>query len=105
MAEENTKKKESLFKEEVAPITFGFFDKKEYDAKPTPKSFPVHMDPTMATFGEKGNGFSGDIQGGLSGLIVNIDGGNTYRITTQQILDFVVELEKQKGNPDVQDEE
>ena len=87
--------KESLFKEARASITFGVFTEKSQEDKES-KSFPVHLDPVIATFGSKDrNEFGGTVCGGFVGMIITLNNGTVYRITTQQFVDFVAELEGQ----------
>lgn len=91
---DNQEKKKSLYEKKQATITFDMFDPKSQEGKKT-KRHPLHMDYHMGTFGDQENkeNFGGNIQGGLSGIIVNLNNGNSYRITAQQMVDFVAEQE------------
>lgn len=78
-----------LFEKKQALITFDLLP-----ANPKKTNWPIHLDPLMGNFGSKVKSeFGGYVCGGFSGLVVNLNNDNVYRITTQQIVDFVADLE------------
>ena len=82
----------SLFVKKVVKMEIDVFDPKSQKGKS--KGFPFHMDRHMGTFGETDKTkFGGTIQGGLVGIVVNLNNGKVFRITPQQLVNYIAEAE------------
>ena len=94
----NTKNmSDKTFKEKTRNIKFDFFNPIDSITGKRNSSTPIHMDPVMATFGEDDDDeLGGNVQGGLVGIVVNFKNGKKVRITTQQLVNFAIEVANEK---------
>jgi len=88
--------KKSTYVGRKGTIEFDFFDKKAQDEKVV-RYWPLCIDAQIGTFGDDDDEFKGTIQAGVTGITVTLKNGNKYRILPQQFLDFISELEENKG--------